>query len=63
MIRTSGRTGYRISKDTGIDAATLSRFMTGKGGLSPANLDTLGHYFGWVISAKAIKPRTAKKAR
>ena len=43
-IDTCGKTRYQISKDTGIDQATLCRFMGGKGGLSIPVLDTLGEY-------------------
>ena len=48
-IATCGKTRYQISKDTGIDAATLCRFMGGKGGLSNPILDTLGEYLGLEI--------------
>ena len=41
-----GKTRYRIFVDTGIDQATLSRFMAGKGGLSIPVLDTLAEYLG-----------------
>jgi transcriptional regulator with XRE-family HTH domain len=45
IILDSGVTRYRISKDTGIDAATLCRFMAGTAGLSLTALDTLAEYF------------------
>jgi len=45
-IETCGKTRYQISQDTGIDQATLCRFMGGKGGLSIPVLDTLGEYLG-----------------
>lgn len=38
----SGMTRYAIGKATGIDQATLSRFMSGKAGLSLPNLDKIG---------------------
>jgi len=43
-IETCGKTRYQIGRDTGIDQATLSRFMHGKGGLSIPVLDRLGAY-------------------
>ncbi|HEX4150347.1 MAG TPA: helix-turn-helix transcriptional regulator [Pirellulales bacterium] len=49
-IETSGQSCYRIGKETGIDTATLSRFMHGKGGLSMPNLDALAEHLGWTIS-------------
>jgi len=59
-IATCGKTRYQISQDTGIDAATLCRFMGGKGGLSNPILDTLGEYLGLRIVADKPKS-TAKK--
>ena len=37
-------TRYRISQDTGIDKATLSRFLNHKGFLSEAKLNVLTEY-------------------
>lgn len=54
-IETCGKTRYQISQDTGIDQATLCRFMGGKGGLSNPILDTLGEYLGLRIVVD--KPR------
>ena len=51
-IATSGITPYRIAKDCGIERASLSRFINGKGGLSMENLDSLGKYLGWTVTAK-----------
>ena len=59
-IKNCGMSRYRIAKETGIDAATLCRFMGHKGGLSNPILDTLGEYLGLRIVAD--KPR-AKKGR
>jgi hypothetical protein len=39
-------TRYRIGENTGIDHATLSRFMAGKGGLSIPKLNALIAYLG-----------------
>ena len=36
-----GQTRYRISKETGIDQSTLSRFMSGERGLPMNTLDKL----------------------
>ena len=59
-IENCGKSRYQISHDTGIDQATLCRFMGGKGGLSNPILDTLGEYLGLRIATG--KPR-AKKGR
>ncbi|MCX7429242.1 MAG: hypothetical protein NTW96_26895 [Planctomycetia bacterium] len=57
-IETCGKTRYRISQDTGIDPATLCRFMGDKGGLSIPVLDTLGEYLGLRIVVD--EPKTKK---
>lgn len=64
-IDACGKSRYVISHDTGIDQATLCRFMGGKGGLSIPVLDTLGEYLGLRIVADKPKAReaTTKKGR
>ncbi len=57
-IDTCGKTRYQISQDTGIDQATLCRFMGGNGGLSIPVLDKLGEYLGLRIVTD--KPRKKK---
>jgi transcriptional regulator with XRE-family HTH domain len=42
VIDDSGLTRYRISKETGISEATLSKFYLGQRGLSMEALDALG---------------------
>lgn len=41
-VERCGLTRYRIAKETGIDQATLSKFLSGERGLSTTALDTLG---------------------
>ena len=43
-VKRCGVTRYRISKETGIDQATLTRFMSGERGLPMRTLDVLGEY-------------------
>ena len=43
-VRDSGMTRYAIFKATGIDQATLSRFMSGKRGLPTKTLDVLAEF-------------------
>lgn len=52
LIENSGETRYRIGTETGIDHATISRFMNGKGGLSMPNLDALAEHLGWKVIAE-----------
>ncbi len=59
-IDTCGITRYQISQDTGIDQATLCRFMGGYGGLSIPVLDTLGEYLGLRIVADRPKSKANK---
>jgi len=60
-IETCGKTRYQISQDTGIDQATLCRFMGGKGGLSNPILDTLGEYLGLrIVADKPSKKKGGK---
>lgn len=50
---------YRVAKDTGIDEGTLSRFASGKVGLSSKALDKLGEYLGLdVVKRSGRRPAT-----
>jgi transcriptional regulator with XRE-family HTH domain len=55
-IRECGMTRYAISVRTGIDQATLSRFMTGERGLSLRAIDKLMDSLGL-----EIRPRRERK--
>ena len=52
LIETSDQSRYAISKATGIDQATLSRFVKGERGLSMEALDKLAEFFGWQLQKK-----------
>jgi hypothetical protein len=54
-IDTCGKTRYQISQDTGIDQATLCRFMADKGGLSIPVLDMLGEYLDLEIRQRKAR--------
>lgn len=49
LIETSDQSYGQIARKTGVDKATISRFMNGKGGLSMPNLDILAEYLGWAV--------------
>ncbi len=56
-----GQTRYRIGKETGIDASTLSRFASGERGLPMNTLDTLADYLDLNITVG--KSRKSRKSR
>jgi transcriptional regulator with XRE-family HTH domain len=49
-VKDSGKTRYRISKETGINQATLSRFVAGKQGLSTKSLVALARFLNLTIA-------------
>ena len=56
IIDDCGLSRYEIAKRTGIDAAALSRFMSGERGLSMKALDRLGECLGLTVNMRR-KPR------
>ena len=44
LIAQSGYSRYRISQETGIDQAVLSRFVNNKRGMSLSSIDALGEF-------------------
>ncbi len=56
-IEASSKTRYRLSKETGIDQAQLSRLMSGKEGVSVENLERLAEALGLEI---IIHPKTTE---
>ncbi len=60
-IRTSDKTMGQIARESGIDIATISRFLHGKGGLSMDGLDSIADCLGLNLTTVS-KPR-AKKGR
>jgi transcriptional regulator with XRE-family HTH domain len=53
-VNDSGLTRYRIAKELGISESTMSRFMSGKGGLSLENIDRLADLLGLGI---VVRPK------
>lgn len=56
FVDASAETRYRLAVVTGIDHATLSRFMAGKGGLSIPKLNALIAHLGLEL-APTINPK------
>jgi transcriptional regulator with XRE-family HTH domain len=57
-VDASGLSRYRISKELGVAESTMSRFMSGQGGLSMENLDALADLLDLDITTRK---RGAKK--
>ncbi len=57
-VDASGLSRYRISKELDIAESTMSRFMSGQGGLSMENLDALADLLELDIKTRR---RTGKK--
>lgn len=55
-VDASGKSRYRIAKETKISQATLSRFMSGERGLSLEYLDKLAE----LLELKLVMPRRKK---
>lgn len=55
MIKTCGKTQYRIAADSGVDKAALCRFVHG-GSCKAETIDKLFEYFGLaVVESKKAK--------
>ena len=59
-INESGLSRYRICKETGIDNASMCRFMAGKTGLTTANIDILAELLDISIAVNN-KDKAGKK--
>jgi transcriptional regulator with XRE-family HTH domain len=59
-IEKSGKTRYRIAKETGLDESHLSKLMRGEAGLSIEKLMTLLDYLEMEL---IIKPKKGKTSR
>jgi len=58
-VDASGLTRYRICKELGIAESTMSRFMSGQGGLSMEVLDKLADLLG--LGIKTARRRKQQK--
>ncbi len=59
-VEQSGMTRYAIFKATGIDQATLSKFVHGQVGLSMDTLDILADILGLEVVARRRKPKKGR---
>jgi transcriptional regulator with XRE-family HTH domain len=58
-VDASGMSRYRIAKELGIAESTMSRFMSGKGGLSMEYIDALADVLKLKITVG--RPRSQRK--
>ena len=56
-IEDSGLSRYRISQETGIEQSALSRFMSGKTGLSTSTIDKLAELLGLELVVRGPKKK------
>ena len=59
-VNASGMSRYAIAKALGIAESTMSRFMSGKGGLSMEYIDLLADLLGLHIAVKTAKKQGGK---
>ena len=59
-VNTSGMSRYAIAKALEIAESTMSRFMSGKGGLSMDYIDRLAELLGLHVIARAKKKQRGK---
>lgn len=50
VIEASGMTVYKIAKESGVDKAQLSRFLSGKGGMTLDTIERLAPVLGIAIT-------------
>ena len=62
-VEQSGLSRYAISKATGIDQATLSRFMSGERGLPMKTLDVLAEFLRLRVVMDGPRDEATRKAR
>jgi transcriptional regulator with XRE-family HTH domain len=54
-VETSGKTRYRIAKESGVSAGQLSRLVNGERGMTVDTIERLADYLGLRIT---IEPKT-----
>jgi transcriptional regulator with XRE-family HTH domain len=59
-MKASGKTRYRLWKETGIDQSHLFKLWNGEAGLSVENLERLAEALGLEIITRPAKRKTAK---
>lgn len=57
-VDTSGKTRYRIAKESGVSAGQLSRLVNGERGMTVETIERLAEYLGLKIS---IQPKNKTK--
>ena len=59
-VETSGKTRYRIAKESGVSAGQLSRLVSGERGMTVDTIERLAEYLGLEIR---IAPKEKKRGK
>ena len=59
-VKASGKTRYRIAKESGVSAGQLSRLASGERGMTVDTIERLADYLGLEV---VIRPKRARKDR
>lgn len=59
-VETSGKTRYRIAKESGVSAGQLSRLVNGERGMTVDTIERLADYLGLQITIEPKAPKTGK---
>jgi plasmid maintenance system antidote protein VapI len=62
-INSCGKSRYKISTDTGIDAAILCKYINGQRGIKADTADKLLRYFNYKIVKKTAQKEKSKRAK
>jgi transcriptional regulator with XRE-family HTH domain len=62
-MKTSGKSRYRLWKETGIDQSHLAKLLSGKAGLSVENMQRLAAALDLEIIIRPVKRRKSSKAK
>jgi len=61
-VRTSGMSRYYLAQQSGVDEASLSRFVRGKSGLSMESLDAVAEVLGLGVTARGDRSSPGRQA-
>lgn len=62
-VEASGKTRYRIAKESGVSAGQLSRLVNGERGMTVDTIERLADYMGLRITIEPKAPTNAKTTK